>query len=112
MVAENDDNRLRQIRLHEQVNDLPDANYATLRYFMGHLYKYGQHRVLALPAHSAPDRIVQYASHNSMSAGNLAIVFGPTLFGDFQGDGVLNGGGIMADTTLQNKVCTRHEQLG
>lgn len=34
---END--RLRHIRLHEQVNELPDPNYATLKYFMGHLDK-------------------------------------------------------------------------
>lgn len=34
---END--RLRHIRLHEQVNELPDANYATLKHFMGHLDK-------------------------------------------------------------------------
>lgn len=32
--------RMRHIRLHERVNDLPDANYATLKYFLGHLYKY------------------------------------------------------------------------
>jgi hypothetical protein len=32
---END--RLRHIRLHEQVNELPDPNYATLKFFMGHL---------------------------------------------------------------------------
>ena len=29
--------RMRHIRLHERVNDLPDANYATLKYFLGHL---------------------------------------------------------------------------
>lgn len=29
--------RLRQIRLHERVNDLPDPNYATLKFFLGHL---------------------------------------------------------------------------
>jgi hypothetical protein len=34
-----DNDRLRHIRLHEQVNELPDANYATLKYFMGHLDK-------------------------------------------------------------------------
>jgi hypothetical protein len=34
-----DNGRLRHIRLHEQVNELPDANYATLKYFMGHLDK-------------------------------------------------------------------------
>jgi hypothetical protein len=26
-------------RMHERVNDLPDANYATLKYLMGHLDK-------------------------------------------------------------------------
>lgn len=35
-----DNDRLRHIRLHEQVNELPDANYATLKYFMGHLNKW------------------------------------------------------------------------
>ena len=34
-----DNDRLRHIRLHEQVNELPDANYATLKFFMGHLDK-------------------------------------------------------------------------
>jgi Rho GTPase-activating protein RGD1 len=34
---END--RLRQIRLHERVNDLPDPNYATLKYLLAHLHK-------------------------------------------------------------------------
>ena len=37
LEIEND--RLRHIRLHERVNDLPDSNYATLKYFMGHLHK-------------------------------------------------------------------------
>ena len=38
-ITEIENDRLRHIRLHERVNDLPDANYATLKYFMGHLYK-------------------------------------------------------------------------
>jgi hypothetical protein len=37
---END--RLRHIRLHEQVNELPDPNYATLKFFMAHLDRYVQ----------------------------------------------------------------------
>jgi len=53
---------LRQVRLHEQVNELPDANYATLRFLMAHL-----------------DRIRAHESANQMTAHNLAIVFGPTL---------------------------------
>lgn len=35
-----DNDRLRHIRLHEQVNELPDPNYATLKFFMGHLDRY------------------------------------------------------------------------
>lgn len=89
--------RLRHIRLHERVNDLPDANYSTLKYFLGHLY-----------------RIAGNESENQMSTGNLAIVFGPTLFG-FQsmqtpgvnGAGAQNGtGGPVAvpDTAMQNRA--------
>ncbi|KAL6305482.1 Rho GTPase activation protein, partial [Sparassis latifolia] len=51
--------RLRHIRLHERVNDLPNPNYVTLKYFTGHLYKVAQHE-----------------SENAMSIQNLAIVFG------------------------------------
>lgn len=38
-APEIENDRLRHIRLHERVNDLPDPNYATLKYFMGHLHK-------------------------------------------------------------------------
>jgi len=61
-AAKVENDRLRQIRLHERVNELPDANYATLKYLMAHL-----------------DRVRQEESVNQMSASNLAIVFGPTL---------------------------------
>ncbi|BEJ16227.1 hypothetical protein CspHIS471_0508320 [Cutaneotrichosporon sp. HIS471] len=63
-AAKKDIDRLRHIRLHEQVNDLPDPNYATLKYFMGHL-----------------DRVRRHEGVNQMSASNLSIVFGPTLLG-------------------------------
>ncbi|KXN87662.1 RHO GTPase-activating protein RGD1 [Leucoagaricus sp. SymC.cos] len=63
-AAKIENDRLRQIRLHERVNDLPDPNYSTLKYFLGHLH-----------------RINQHAADNQMSMQNLAIVFGPTLFG-------------------------------
>ncbi|KAF8491785.1 hypothetical protein JB92DRAFT_3005205 [Gautieria morchelliformis] len=79
--------RMRHIRLHERVNDLPDANYATLKYFLGHLHKISLHE-----------------AENQMGISNLAIVFGPTLFGiggGGAGVGAVNG---MADATWQNKA--------
>jgi len=33
----NENERLRHIRMHERVNELPDPNYATLKQLMGHL---------------------------------------------------------------------------
>ncbi|KAJ3503257.1 hypothetical protein NMY22_g18312 [Coprinellus aureogranulatus] len=76
-AAQVDNDRLKQIRLHERVNDLPDPNYSTLKYFFGHLH-----------------RITQNSEINNMSITNLAIVFGPTLFGQ-------EGGGGMADTAVE-----------
>ncbi|TFK60437.1 RhoGAP-domain-containing protein [Pluteus cervinus] len=82
-AAKIDNDRLRHIRLHERVNELPDPNYATLKFFMGHLH-----------------RIHQHEADNSMTIQNLAIVFGPTLFGQFPPvNGQTNG---MADAPLQN----------
>lgn len=48
-------------------------------------------------------RIAEHESQNAMSIQNLAIVFGPTLFGQGQLgiNGQMNG---MADASLQNKV--------
>ncbi|KAF9054607.1 GTPase activating protein [Panaeolus papilionaceus] len=84
-AAKIENDRLRHIRLHERVNELPDPNYATLKYFLGHLH-----------------RINQHAAENSMSMQNLAIVFGPTLFG--QQTSTNAQGGVMADTSYQNLV--------
>ncbi|KAK1922699.1 hypothetical protein DB88DRAFT_496005 [Papiliotrema laurentii] len=72
-AARYDNDRLRHIRLHEQVNELPDPNYATLKYFMGHL-----------------DRVRKKDSINQMSVSNLSIVFGPTLLGAPPNEGGLN----------------------
>ncbi|TXT09112.1 hypothetical protein VHUM_02586 [Vanrija humicola] len=72
-AARYDNDRLRHIRLHEQVNELPDPNYATLKYFMGHL-----------------DRVRRKEGVNQMSASNLSIVFGPTLLGAPPEEGGLN----------------------
>lgn len=62
VLTEIDNARLRHIRLHERINELPDPNYATCKYFLGHL-----------------DRVRQHSDKNSMTISNLAIVFGPTL---------------------------------
>ncbi|KAF5353151.1 hypothetical protein D9758_008738 [Tetrapyrgos nigripes] len=85
-AAKIENDRLRHIRLHERVNDLPDPNYATLKYLLGHLYQ-----------------VYQHSSANSMSVQNLAIVFGPTLFGspapNTQGTAT---NGVIADAPYQN----------
>lgn len=89
-AAKIENDRLRHIRLHERVNDLPDPNYATLKYFLGHLHK-----------------IAEYEADNSMSIQNLAIVFGQTLFGQMiPGNGSFSGhgNGGMADAPFQNKA--------
>ncbi|WWC63842.1 uncharacterized protein I303_106447 [Kwoniella dejecticola CBS 10117] len=72
-AARYENDRLRHIRLHEQVNELPDPNYATLKFFMGHL-----------------DRVRRKESINQMSVSNLSIVFGPTLLGAPPEEGGLN----------------------
>lgn len=51
--------------------------------------------------------MVQHEAQNAMSIQNIAIVFGPTLFG--QGHAGLNGHNgmpAMMDASFQNKVCT------
>nr|VWO96468.1 Uncharacterized protein [Ganoderma boninense] len=102
-AARNENERARHIRLHERVNALPDPNYSTLKYLMGHLHScLPAHPLLSLPCHRR-NRVVQHEAQNQMSAQNLAIVFGPTLFGQVQPglNGAMNG---MADASLQNKV--------
>ncbi|KAI0057203.1 RhoGAP-domain-containing protein [Artomyces pyxidatus] len=84
-AAKIENDRLRHIRLHERVNDLPDANYATLKYFLGHLH-----------------RITQFESENSMSIVNMSIVFGPTLFSQNMAN-IMNGQ-PMTDASLHNKA--------
>ncbi|CAO3668733.1 unnamed protein product [Umbelopsis ramanniana] len=63
-AAKCEDERVRVISLHTAINELPDANYATLRYLANHLDKIQQHEV-----------------YNKMGTPNLAIIFGPTLMG-------------------------------
>lgn len=109
-VPEIENDRLRHIRLHERVNDLPDPNYATLKYFLGHLHKCVhpcRHLSPLINQLTPCCRIAEYEAENSMSIQNLAIVFGQTLFGQMiPGNGSFsnhaNGG--MADAPFQNKV--------
>ncbi|KAK4050229.1 Rho GTPase-activating protein [Microbotryomycetes sp. JL201] len=94
-AAKIENDRLRHIRLHERVNDLPDPNYATLRYLMGHL-----------------DKVRQHESVNQMSCTNLAIVFGPNLLGAppqtattaGMASAQQNGSSTLADMQWQCKV--------
>ncbi|EPQ31318.1 uncharacterized protein PFL1_06843 [Pseudozyma flocculosa PF-1] len=79
-AAKVENERLRHIRLHERVNELPDANYATLKFLMAHL-----------------DRIKSEEHHNQMSASNLAIVFGPTLLSPPPTGASSGGGGAGMD---------------
>ncbi|CAG8789935.1 3107_t:CDS:2, partial [Gigaspora rosea] len=87
-AAKTPDERKRVLDLHECVNNLPDPNYSTLKYLMGHLHKYlfiyfpniflTLRQFLTEVFHC---RIVQNQDKNKMSVQNLGIVFGPTLMG-------------------------------
>ncbi|KAF7187743.1 RHO GTPase-activating protein RGD1 [Pseudocercospora fuligena] len=67
-AAQTDDDNVRRDGLHQAINDLPDANYATLR---------------ALVLHLA--RIMQNENKTRMTAANLAVCLAPTLMGAHQG---------------------------
>ncbi|SGZ20426.1 BQ5605_C021g09275 [Microbotryum silenes-dioicae] len=82
-AAKIENDRLRHIRLHERVNELPDPNYATLKFLMGHL-----------------DKVRQHESSNQMGCSNIAIVFGPNLLGAPPNEG---GGSAIADMSRQCK---------
>lgn len=101
-----DNDRLRHIRLHEQVNELPDPNYATLKFFMGHLDRYVM-MTLRPPMDqnqtNGAFRIRRKESINQMSVSNLSIVFGPTLLGAPPEEGGLN----LEHMSFQCKVCWR-----
>ncbi|KAJ3086797.1 hypothetical protein HK102_012447 [Quaeritorhiza haematococci] len=57
-----EEDRVRLVQIHELVNQLPDAHYATLRDLMAHLWK-----------------VQQNESENKMGIANLSIIWGPTL---------------------------------
>jgi mannose/fructose/N-acetylgalactosamine-specific phosphotransferase system component IID len=56
---------MRVLGLHSIINDLPDANYASLKFMMNHL-----------------DKVQQSQRHNKMGISNLATIFGLTLMGN------------------------------
>lgn len=80
-----DDDITRRDSMHATINSLPDPNYATLRALTLHL-----------------NRVQDHSSSNRMTAGNLAIIFGPTLMGT--GSNVTDSGWQVRviDTILQN----------
>lgn len=81
-AAQTDDPTGRRDALHQQINDLPDPNYATLRALVLHLH-----------------RVMSYEGKNRMGRQQLAVCWAPTLM---LGDGV--GGGGMQDTGLMVRV--------
>lgn len=84
-AAKEENERLRQIQLHHRVNDLPDPNYATLKFLMGHLHK-----------------VLEHKERNGMSPYNLSVVFGPTLLGPSPTAAVNTDGQPGGGTTLQD----------
>lgn len=67
-ISKMTDERLRLIKIHEHINSLHDANYATLKCMAGHLSRYTNfsRRVANSPA-------------SKMNAANLSIVWAPTF---------------------------------
>ncbi|KAJ3095870.1 hypothetical protein HDU97_006444 [Phlyctochytrium planicorne] len=61
-AAKIEDERMRLIAIHELVNNLNDAHYATLQLVIAHLWK-----------------VQKYEPDNRMNIQNLSIVWGPTL---------------------------------
>ncbi|KAL2042916.1 hypothetical protein N7G274_003974 [Stereocaulon virgatum] len=84
-AARIDDDITRRDSMHATINSLPDPNYATLRALTLHL-----------------NRVQEHSAANRMNAGNLAIIFGPTLMGT--GPNVADAGWQVRviDTILQN----------
>ncbi|KAI5357653.1 putative Rho GTPase activation protein [Septoria linicola] len=66
--AQVDGNDARRDALHQCINDLPDANYATMRALVLHLH-----------------RVMQNEARTRMTAANLAVCLAPTLMGAHQG---------------------------
>ncbi|KAJ3395690.1 hypothetical protein HDU92_005156 [Lobulomyces angularis] len=86
-ASKHDDIRHSLISIHELINLLPDANYATLRYLMNHLWNVQENQV-----------------ENKMNISNLSIVFGPTLldFPSSGGEGDLNSMSKVVEIVLSN----------
>lgn len=89
------------------MNELPDPNYATLKFLMGHLDKFilFSHRPLS---HRKADqdfslRIKSREHANQMSGSNLAIVFGPNLLGAPPSNNGTGQGTALADMSWQCK---------
>jgi len=86
-AARVEDDGARRDALHQQINDLPDPNYATLRALVLHLH-----------------RVMQNERRNRMSNSNLAICFAPSLLGAHTGPQIADSGlqARVLDTILIN----------
>ncbi|PGH09512.1 hypothetical protein GX51_00617 [Blastomyces parvus] len=94
-AARLDDHDQRRNALHAAVNNLPDANYATLRALILHL-----------------NHVHQQSHENRMNAGNIAISFGPTLMGSHAGHNVADSGwqARVIETILLNADVIFHSE--
>ncbi|KAK5163333.1 Rho GTPase-activating protein [Saxophila tyrrhenica] len=79
-AARIEDPEQRRDALHQNINDLPDPNYATLRALVLHMH-----------------RVMLNEGRNRMGASNLALCFAPSLMGQ-------HTGGQIADASLQARV--------
>ncbi|ORY95254.1 Rho GTPase activation protein [Syncephalastrum racemosum] len=86
-AAKIEDERMRVLGLHTVINDLPDAQYATLKYLMGHL-----------------DKVQQHQRYNKMGTANLATIFGLTLMGNDTGSIDSQDAERLAETQWQVRV--------
>lgn len=88
------------------MNDLPDPNYATLKYLMGHLDRcvryYSDMQQRSALTRYRGQRVRQHETVNQMTSSNLAIVFGPNLLGAPPA-GATGGGMALADMSWQCK---------
>ncbi|KAJ3041621.1 hypothetical protein HDV00_008897 [Rhizophlyctis rosea] len=94
-AARIDDARHRLITIHELINNLHDAHYATLQVLAGHLF-----------------RVTTYEMENKMTSANLGIVWGPTLMDPPKsGTGGVDAGDLKLQSLVVETVVGNFESI-